>query len=294
VKAKAEGKVPFFINATAGTTVLGAYDPLHEIADIAKKYGIWAHLDACWGGHALLSKKHRHLMNGCEKVFPPLLSFTRFFWFVWFCFCFAQFVCLRFKFDSIAWTATKCLGLPQQCAALLMKEEHILTKCNAMGKDYLFHEHEEKDWDLGEKTLNCGRRVDALKLWISWKVFGDKGFEERVNHAFSQAQHMTEQILKQKDKFKLLAQPESLNVCFWYIPPSARQLPDGPEKDKKLDHATVTIRHRMQREGKVLVNYSDLHGYDAHFFRMITCNPGATPADMDFVLSEIDRLGSDL
>ncbi len=68
VECKKRGKVPFFINATAGTTVLGAYDPLDAIADIAAKYGIWAHCDACWGGHALFTTKHKHLMKGIEKV----------------------------------------------------------------------------------------------------------------------------------------------------------------------------------------------------------------------------------
>jgi len=146
-----------------------------------------------------------------------------------------------------------------------------------------------------KKTLNCGRRNDALKLWVSWKVVGDKGFEERVDHAFAQAEYIQQQLKKQQEKFRvLLDQPQSLNICFWYIPPSARQLPEGSEKEVLIDKATITIRRRMQKEGKLLVNYSDLHGHPAHFFRMITCNPGANQADMDFVLAEIDRLGSDL
>lgn len=65
------------MNATAGTTVLGAYDPLPEIADIAHKYGLWAHLDACWGGHAFLSKKYRHLLKGAEKVSENKSKFER-------------------------------------------------------------------------------------------------------------------------------------------------------------------------------------------------------------------------
>jgi len=222
-------------------------------------------VDACWGGHCLLSRKYRHLMKGCEL------------------------------FDSVAWTATKCLGLPQQCAAIVIKEKHVLNRCNAMGKDYLFHEHKEKEWDLGEKTLNCGRRNDALKLWIAWKVAGDLGMEETVDHAFDQAEYITKKILQQNDKFKMVKEkPESLNVCFWFIPPSARNLPEGPEKAEKLGSATSHIRKKMQQEGKMLTNYSDLPGIPGHFFRHITCNPGANHEDMDFVLSEIERLGSDL
>lgn len=62
-----QSKVPYFVNATAGTTVYGAYDPLDKIADICQKYGLWMHVDGAWGGSALLSKKYRGLMNGIDR-----------------------------------------------------------------------------------------------------------------------------------------------------------------------------------------------------------------------------------
>lgn len=45
LERKARGQIPFFVNATAGTTVLGAFDPLDEIADICQKYNCWFHID---------------------------------------------------------------------------------------------------------------------------------------------------------------------------------------------------------------------------------------------------------
>jgi hypothetical protein len=50
-----------------GTTVLGAFDPIPEIADLCSKYRLWLHVDAAWGGGALMSKKHRHLLEGIER-----------------------------------------------------------------------------------------------------------------------------------------------------------------------------------------------------------------------------------
>ncbi|KAL6052348.1 Acidic amino acid decarboxylase GADL1-like [Balamuthia mandrillaris] len=260
-EAKAAGKTPIGISCTAGTTVLGAYDDIEAIADVAEKHGVWLHVDACWGGHCLLSAKHSHLMKGCHRA------------------------------DSIAWTATKCLGLPQQCSVLILKKRNVLYNCNAMNEDYLFHDHEEKDFDLGDRTLNCGRRVDALKLWLSWKVYGDKGFAQRVEHAFEQAQSLVQMIKERGDRFQLLTEPESLNVCFWYVPKAARSLPEGKDKYELMDKATLTIRRKMQLEGKVLVNYSDLSGVHGHFFRMITCNPFAGVEDIAFMLDEMERLG---
>ncbi len=45
MEAKASGALPFFVSATTGTTVMGAFDPLHEIADICEKHNLWFHVD---------------------------------------------------------------------------------------------------------------------------------------------------------------------------------------------------------------------------------------------------------
>lgn len=62
-----EGAAPFMVSATAGTTVLGAFDPINKIADICEKYKLWLHVDAAWGGGALVSKVHRHLLHGIQR-----------------------------------------------------------------------------------------------------------------------------------------------------------------------------------------------------------------------------------
>lgn len=66
-RALDEGAKPFMVSATAGTTVIGAFDPLNDIADICEKYGMWMHVDAAWGGSALMSRKHRGLLEGIHR-----------------------------------------------------------------------------------------------------------------------------------------------------------------------------------------------------------------------------------
>lgn len=66
-RSKAEGAVPFMVSATGGTTVLGAFDPIDEIADICQRHNIWLHVDAAWGGGVLMSTKHRKLLDGIER-----------------------------------------------------------------------------------------------------------------------------------------------------------------------------------------------------------------------------------
>lgn len=76
LRAKNEGALPFLVVATAGTTVLGAFDPIDEIADVCKKYNMWLHVDAAWGGGALMSQKYRNLLKGIERlVFFIFLKF---------------------------------------------------------------------------------------------------------------------------------------------------------------------------------------------------------------------------
>ena len=90
-KAKDEGYHPYFVNATCGSTVVGAFDDVEAIADIAERWGMWMHADLCWGGGALLSKKHRGLMKGVHRA------------------------------DSVAWNPHKMMGAPLQCCAFLTK-----------------------------------------------------------------------------------------------------------------------------------------------------------------------------
>lgn len=66
-RAKDEDAVPFMVSATGGTTVLGAFDPIDEIANICEKYNMWLHVDAAWGGGVLMSKQYRTLLKGIER-----------------------------------------------------------------------------------------------------------------------------------------------------------------------------------------------------------------------------------
>ena len=57
------GYVPFYINATAGTTVLCAFDDIFEISKISKKYNIWLHVDGAFGGSVIFTKNYFHLLS---------------------------------------------------------------------------------------------------------------------------------------------------------------------------------------------------------------------------------------
>ncbi|XP_023712009.1 glutamate decarboxylase [Cryptotermes secundus] len=94
LERKAKGHIPFFVNATAGTTVLGAFDPIDPIADICQKYKLWLHVDAAWGGGLLLSRKYRHpRLSGIERS------------------------------DSVTWNPHKLMGALLQCSTVHFKQD---------------------------------------------------------------------------------------------------------------------------------------------------------------------------
>uniref|UniRef100_A0A672H800 Acidic amino acid decarboxylase GADL1-like n=1 Tax=Salarias fasciatus TaxID=181472 RepID=A0A672H800_SALFA len=264
-KAKSEGAVPFMVNATAGTTVLGAFDPLEEIADICGEHNLWLHVDACWGGAALISKKHKHLLKGIHRA------------------------------NSVAWNPHKMMMACLQCSAFLVRDKTgLLQRCYSASASYLFQQDKFYDisFDTGDKSIQCGRKPDAFKFWLLWKAVGARQLEQRVDRALAMARYLADEI-KKREGFRLLMEPEYANVCFWYIPPSLRQLEDGPELWSKLHTVAPVIKERMMKVGSMMVGYQP-HSDRANFFRMIVISPQAGKADMDFVLDEIHNLGKDL
>ncbi|CAO1401631.1 unnamed protein product [Diamesa tonsa] len=123
VTALKNDKKPFFVNATAGTTVLGAFDDFNKIADICEKYKLWLHVDACLGGSAIFSRKHKALLNGIERS------------------------------HSMSWNPHKTLGAPMQCSLFLIKQKGLLSECNSAKADYLFQQDKFYDvsFDTGDK-----------------------------------------------------------------------------------------------------------------------------------------------
>ncbi|XP_009323732.1 PREDICTED: glutamate decarboxylase 1 [Pygoscelis adeliae] len=266
LEAKQKGYIPLFVNATAGTTVYGAFDPIQEIADICEKYNLWLHVDAAWGGGLLMSRKHRHKLNGIERA------------------------------NSVTWNPHKMMGVLLQCSAILVREKGILQGCNQMCAGYLFQQDKQYDvsYDTGDKAIQCGRHVDIFKFWLMWKAKGTVGFEYQINKCLELAEYLYTKI-KNREEFEMVfeGEPEHTNVCFWYIPPSLRGMPDCDERREKLHRVAPKIKALMMESGTTMVGYQP-QGDKVNFFRMVISNPAATKSDIDFLIEEIERLGQEL
>ncbi|XP_062488602.1 cysteine sulfinic acid decarboxylase isoform X2 [Pezoporus occidentalis] len=224
-----------------------------------------AKAEAAWGGSALLSSKHRHLLAGIERA------------------------------HSVTWNPHKMLTVGLQCSAFLLRDTSgLLQRCHGSGATYLFQRDKFYDmsYDTGDKTPQCGRRVDCLKLWLLWKAIGTQGLAQRVERAFACTRYLAEEV-KRRDGFELVMEPEFINLCFWFVPPSLRGRESCPDYWPSLGKVAPAIKERMMRKGSMMVGYQP-HGTHVNFFRQIVTSPAVTRADLDFFLDEIERLGWDL
>lgn len=261
------GDVPFAIIATSGTTVTSAFDDIGALADIAQAHELWLHVDGCYGGSALFSPTHRHLLDGVERS------------------------------DSFVWNLHKMMGMTQQCTALLVREPEQLAACFALQADYLFQPDKlHAEYDSGDRTFQCARRIDVLKLWLAWKHHGDDGFAARIDHAVDMAEHARRRIAVSAGEFVPVSGTFT-NVVFGWIPPALRPLVLSPAAIRELDpdvhsemHALAPkIKARMQAEGTAMVGFQPIEGLNT--FRLLFMNPAVTEADVDALLDRIAEYG---
>ena len=246
--------------ATAGTTVTAAFDPIDAIADRCEEHGIWLHVDAAYGGAALLSPIERRRLSGIERA------------------------------DSVVWNLHKMAGLTQQCTALLVRKPERLLTTFATGADYLFQpDKANADLDAGDRSLQCGRRVDALKAWLTWKSRGDVGMAARVDHAVALADHARRRVAERDDVAFIVA-GDFTNVCLTWVPPELRPF-DLTALDEAQHAALHTVapaaKAAMQEEGSALIGYQPVHGINC--FRLIFMNPAVTLDYVEILLELITR-----
>jgi hypothetical protein len=130
--------------------------------------------------------------------------------------------------DSVAINPHKMLGVSLTCSFLLAKDLRTFHNANTMQAGYLFHtdddeEEDEDEWvepmDLADLTLQCGRRGDSLKMFLSWQYYGTKGYGEKVERAYAVAKRFAALIAKEPDLVLVSEQtPPCLQVCFYYAP----------------------------------------------------------------------------
>ncbi|KFY04903.1 hypothetical protein O988_00427 [Pseudogymnoascus sp. VKM F-3808] len=254
--AKDAGKTPLLVNATAGSTVLGSFDPFEEIAAVARKHGMWMHVDGAWGGSVVFSETQRHKLKGVHLA------------------------------DSVAVNPHKMLGAPTTCSLLLGKDLRQFHRANTLPAGYLFHgaDADGEVWDLADLTPQCGRRPDSLKVMLSWTYYGAEGYGRMIDEAFNAAAYLARLVEKNKD-FVLVSQnpPPCLQVCFYYAPGGLEEVPE------KNTVQTAGIVEKLVERG-FMVDHAP--GERGNFFRVVV-NVQTRKGTLDGLVKAIVDIGKE-
>ena len=233
----AEGRVPVSIVGTAGTTVRGAYDNFEVLAEIARQHGCWLHVDGAWGGAVAFASEANRFLKGIDKA------------------------------DSMTWDAHKMLGIPLMCGVLFTRNTgHFDRVCNLGDTSYIFHDTEDRQ-DLGPYSLQCGRRVDMLKMWLEYVFYGEQGFTDRIDN-FMRLSKVAEERIKAEPTLELQSERWINNICFRTT----------VCRSDDLNSFNKKVRERLHQQGSSFVNIAYLG--EELTVRLIITNKDVTESDI--------------
>lgn len=254
-KDKLEGLQPFCFIASAGTTNTGTVDPLNELAAICKKDNIWLHVDAAYGGAAILAKKGKQLLKGIDKA------------------------------DSITVDPHKWFFQPYEIGCLLVRNHKWLSGTFTEKPEYLRDiEGNESEINFYDHGIELTRRFRALKFYMSIKTFGLKAFRKAITYNIKLAEE-TEDYLRKSDKWEVVS-PATLAIINFRYNPIGKNL-----NEKQLDKINQMISEKVVLSRKALLVTTILNKQVV--LRMCLINPRTTMEDVKSTLQLCERFAQE-
>lgn len=194
------GLNPWLVVASAGTTDVGAVDPLMEIGTITDKYNLWLHIDAAYGGFFVLCDSGKAVLQGLNKS------------------------------DSIVMDPHKGLFIPYGSGAVLVKNKEQMLESHHYQANYMQDALESTD-ELapGDLSPELSKHFRGLRLWLPLKLVGLSPFRAALEEKIQLARYFYEKI-KEIEGIEIGPYPELSVVTFRYVP----KVGDPDEFNKKL------------------------------------------------------------
>jgi glutamate/tyrosine decarboxylase-like PLP-dependent enzyme len=243
----AAGRTPIAVVASAGTVNTGAIDPLGSIAEVARRHGLWMHVDGAYGALAALAVPEA--FRGIELA------------------------------DSLSLDAHKWLYQPLDCGCLLYREPSAAQEAFSHTGDYtrsLLEDPVER-FAFFEESLELSRRFRALKVWLSLRYHGVRAFRESIRTDLALANRLASAV-DARPELERLAPVELSAVCF-------RHRGGGTRSDADLDRWNEELLLRVVRRGRVFLSNATLR--DRFALRACLVNHRSTEADVDAVVAEV-------
>ena len=250
----AESLIPMALVATAGTTDLGAIDPLEPLGAIARRHGAWLHVDAAVGGALALSDRERARLAGIAAADSVTVDFHK----LWF--------------------------QPISCGAFLVRDAASLQPA-LIHADYLNPERDDEDEglpNLVDKSLQTTRRFDALKLFVALRAHGRRLLGEAVEATIDLAAEAA-RLIDAEPELEL-ARPASLNTVLF------RSVPRSPAGAAELDAINEQVRLALLHGGGAVIGRTRLDGR-VHL-KLTLMNPATGHGDLRELLARITAAGA--
>lgn len=252
---RAAGFSPVAVCGNAGATNTGAVDPLDALADFCEAEDIWFHVDAAYGGFAILTDVGRELFTGLERA------------------------------DSIAMDAHKWLFQPFEAGCLMVKDVRRLEAAFSVRPEYL----QDTEWgqdhpNFGDRGLQLSRSFRALKVWMSIQTFGMAAFRRSVAKGIELARR-AEEYVRASDVLQI-ANPASLGVVCFRVNSRA-----GALDDAALEKINEAVQARVIETGTAMMSSTRLRGL--YSLRLCVLNHNTTWTDVRETLEAIERFGTD-
>lgn len=221
VRDRTAGLRPCAVVATCGTTTSTALDPVEAIATVARKYGIWLHVDAAMAGSAMILPECRWMWKGIEDA------------------------------DSLVLNPHKWLGIAFDCSLYYVRDPQHLIRVMSTNPSYLQSSADTQVKNLRDWGIPLGRRFRALKIWFAVREQGVAGLQKRLRRDMENAQWLAQQV-RAVENWTVLAPVPLQTLCILHKP-------DGLDGEA-LDRHTQAWADRVNKSGRAYLTPAILDG----------------------------------
>ncbi|MFB9200108.1 pyridoxal phosphate-dependent decarboxylase family protein [Nonomuraea spiralis] len=254
------GERPVAVVATAGTTDTGAIDPLRECAEPAAEYGAWLHVDAAYGGGALLSDRLAPLLDGIALA------------------------------DSVSLDWHKLGWQPAAAGVFLVRRAETYASLARRAVYLNPADDEEAGYpSLLGYSLRTTRRADAFKIAVTLRTLGRAGLGRLVDACHDLARYAAAGV-RAHPRLELHAEPVLTAFLFRY----------ATADPARSDAVNAALRRRLLREGTAVVGRTELPeglagepgaGPGRVRLKLTLLNPHTTTSDLDRLLRAVAAAG---
>jgi aromatic-L-amino-acid/L-tryptophan decarboxylase len=264
---RANGVRPIAVIATAGSTNTGAIDDLSAIAGVCRRHDVWMHVDAAYGGPAILTTEYAGALRALARA------------------------------DSVALDPHKWLFVPVEAGLVLIRDAEAMRSTFSLVPPYIRQPGSAGEvyglpW-FSEYGFQQTRGFRALKVWMTLQQFGLSGYRQAIEENLSLAAYLADGVDQEPD-LELAAPPSLSVVCFRFVGGGApdRSGDEGDRDEEALTRLNRALLERLQLGGEAFLTSTELRG--RFVLRACIVNYRSRKEDVDRMLKAVVSIGRDL